>query len=197
VTTAGGSREEIEVKLPAADLSALREKLRDAGAALKSPLHDEVNDLYDDADGRLVRSGRALRVRRAAGRATLTYKGAVRFREGAKVREERETEISEAGEIEGILAALGLSRTFRYEKRREEWELEGCAVALDRTPIGDFIEIEGHPPAIRRLVVRLGLDFADAVPYSYPELYARRRKEDHRLPPDMVFGEAAGENAAR
>jgi adenylate cyclase class 2 len=188
VTAASASRDEVEVKLPAPDLAALREKLRAAGASPKSPLHDEVNDLYDDADRRLMSSGRALRLRRTASRATLTYKGAVRFQGGAKVREERQSEVADAGEIDRILHALGLSRAFRYEKRREEWELEGCAVALDETPIGSFVEIEGDPPSIRRLVVLLGLDFGDAIPQSYPELYARRRKENPRLPPDMTFG---------
>jgi adenylate cyclase class 2 len=190
VTAAGSApRDEVEVKLPAPELGALRQKLRAAGASPKSPLHDEVNDLYDDAERRLAGSGRALRLRRTAGRATLTYKGAVRFQDGAKVREERETEVADAGELDRILQCLGLSRAFRYQKRREEWEIAGCQVALDETPIGDFVEIEGNPPSIRRLVVLLGLDFGDAIPQSYPELYARRRKENPRLPPDMVFGE--------
>jgi adenylate cyclase class 2 len=191
VTAAGAGRDEVEVKLPAPDLAGLREKLRAAGASPKSPLHDEVNDLYDDAERRLTASGRALRLRRTAGRATLTYKGAVRFRDGAKVREERETEVADAGQIDRILHGLGLSRTFRYEKRREEWEIQGCDVALDETPIGGFIEIEGDPPSIRRLVVLLGLEFGDAIAQSYPELYARRRKENPRLPPDMSFGDDA------
>jgi adenylate cyclase class 2 len=192
VTPAGGSREEIEVKLPAPDLAAFRERLRTAGANLKSPIHDEVNDLYDDADRRLAGSNRALRLRQAEGRSILTYKGAPRFLEGTKVREERETEVSDADEIDGILAGLGFSRTFRYEKRREEWELDGCAVALDETPIGNFIEIEGNPSAIRRVVVRFGLDSADAIPHSYPELYTRLRRENPGLAPDMVFAAKAG-----
>ena len=36
-------------------------------------------------------------------------------------------------------------------------------------------------------VAALGLDASEAVPYSYPELYLRRRKEDPSLPADMVF----------
>ena len=55
---------------------------------------------------------------------------------------------------------LGLSRRFRYEKRREEWDFEGSVIALDETPIGNFVEVEGDPVAIRRTVVALGLDVA-------------------------------------
>ena len=100
-----------------------------------------------------------MRLRRAAGRAILTYKGPARFAGGVKMREERETAVSDPDEMEAILAALGFERRFRYEKRREEWTLEGCAVALDETPIGNFVEVEGDPrgdpPRRRRARPRL------------------------------------------
>ena len=191
MTSSGSeSREEIEVKLAAPDLAAVREKLIAAGAQLRSPVHSQSNELYDDDSGTLSKSGRALRLRRANGRAVLTYKGPARFEHGAKIREEREVEVSDAGETQAILVGLGLAPRFRYEKRREEWEWEGCVVALDETPIGRFVEIEGEPPSLRSALVRLGLDAADAIPYSYPELYRRRRQEDASLPEDMVFAEA-------
>jgi len=185
-------RDEIEVKVPAADLDAVRDRLRQARATLRSPRHDESNDLFDDPARKLSASGRTVRLRRAQGRAILTYKGTARFQDGVKIREEREVEVSDAGEAEAILAGLGLERRFRYEKRREEWDFEGCVTALDETPIGTFVEIEGDPTSIRRLIGRLALDFTEAIPYSYAELYARRRKEDPSLPPDMVFGAGRG-----
>ncbi|HEY7575822.1 MAG TPA: class IV adenylate cyclase, partial [Thermoanaerobaculia bacterium] len=174
-------------KLGAKDLGAVRERLRSQSARLRTALHDEVNDLYDDAAGGLSGSGRTLRLRRAAGRAILTYKGRSRFQDGVKTREEREVEVSDGGEAEGILEGLGLIRRFRYEKRREEWAFEGCIVCLDETPIGNFVEVEGDPTAIRRAFVGLGLDFTEAIPYSYAELYQRRRKAEPALPPDMVW----------
>ena len=60
-------------------------------------------------------------------------------------------------------------------------------MALDETPIGRFVEVEGEPTAIRRAVVALGLDFAEAIPYSYARLYEERRRDDPSLPEDMVF----------
>jgi adenylate cyclase class 2 len=180
-------REEIEVKLPARDLAAVRERLVQTGAALRSPRHDESNDLYDDAERRLSGSGRTVRLRRAAGSAILTYKGPARFEDGARIREEREVDVSDAVEAEAILAGLGLLRRFRYEKRREEWNCASCIVALDETPIGTFVEIEGDPSSIRKVIAVLALDPAEAIPYSYAELYFRRRKEDPALPPDMIW----------
>jgi adenylate cyclase, class 2 len=181
-------RTEIEVKLAAADLDAVRHELSRLAATVRTPLHEEVNDLYDDPERALSGSGRTVRLRRAAGRAILTYKGAARFQDGVKTREEREVEVSDAQEAEGILSGLGLSRRFRYEKRREEWDFEGSVIALDETPIGNFVEVEGDPVAIRRIVVALGLDFASALPYSYAELYQRARRDNPGLPPDMVWG---------
>lgn len=184
----GPRRDEIEVKLPCEDLDAVRRKLRDLGATPAAPMHFESNGLYDDAEGRLAASGRTLRLRRdSEAGAILTYKGPARFSEGVKIREERETRVSDPEEAEAILSGLGLARRFRYEKRREEWTLGECAVALDETPIGNFVEIEGNPPAIRRAVAALDLDFTRAIPYTYARLYFERRKADPTLPPDMIF----------
>jgi adenylate cyclase, class 2 len=183
-------REEVEVKIPCPDLDAARARMEASGGRLRRPRHFETNDLYDDDAKKLQSGGRTLRLRRADGRAILTYKGPSRFKGGIKTREERETEVADGAEAEGILAGLGLARRFRYEKRREEWELCDCVVALDETPIGNFVEVEGAPPAIRRAVAALELDFTEALPYSYARLYLNRRQQEPSLPPDMVFPEA-------
>ena len=185
--TTSTTRYEIEIKLPAPDLGAVRERLRAREARLLTAPHYESNDLYDQADGSLAKSGGVLRLRRTEDGSTLTFKGRARFEDGAKTREERETAVSDPNEMESILAALGFHRRFRYEKRREEWLLDDCVIALDETPIGTFAEIEGDPAAIRRVLQYLDLDPAESLPYSYPELYARRRREDPTLPADMLI----------
>lgn len=187
---ASTTRYEIEIKLPVRDLGAVRGRLQASSALQLTAPHSESNDLFDRADGSLAKSGRVLRVRRTEDGATLTYKGAARFEDGAKTREERETAVSDPNEMERILGALGFHRRFRYEKRREEWSLDECVIALDETPIGTFAEIEGDPAAIRRALQHLGLDPADSLPYSYSELYARRRREDPTLPADMLLEDA-------
>ncbi len=178
---------EIEIKLPVPDLDEIRRTLRERGARLVAPLRFESNDLYDDPAGALAKRGCALRLRRIPEGALLTFKGPARFEGGVKTREERETSVSDPAEMEHILEALGFERRFRYEKRREQWSLEACAIALDETPIGTFVEVEGDPTAIRRVLLALGLDFSEALPYSYAELYARRRRDDPSLPQDMVL----------
>lgn len=182
-----GNRDEIELKLPIRDLDAVRQSVRRQGGTPVSPQHFESNDLYDDAQGRFASSGCTLRLRRANDKTILTFKGPARFESGVKRRREHETNVSDGEATEAILAGLGLARRFRYEKRREEWKLEDCTIALDQTPIGDFVEIEGDPIRIRRAVSLLELDASEAIPYSYAKLYALRRQKDPSLPSDMIF----------
>ena len=185
--SSSGNRDEIELKLPSRDLDAVRRRIQEQGGAAVSPLHFESNDLYDDAQGRLASSGCTLRLRRANNDTILTFKGPARFESGVKRRREFETSVADGEAAEAILAGLGLTKRFRYEKRREEWKFEDCLIALDQTPLGDFVEIEGDPTQIRRAVSLLELDSSEAIPYSYAKLYALRREKDRSLPPDMVF----------
>jgi len=184
--------EETEVKLPCTDLAAVGAKLRERGATLREEKHAEHNVLYDDPRGELSGRGCTLRLRTAGPDVILTFKGPARFDGGLKIREEREVRVSDAAEAAALLSGIGLVPRFRYEKQRESWEHAGCTVSLDETPIGRYLEVEGNPADIRRVLTDLGLDFSEAIPYSYPSLYARRRREDPTLPPDMVFGDREG-----
>lgn len=178
---------ETEIKIPVAELESLRVKLREAGAVEARAAHDEDNTLYDDAEGRLSRSGCALRLRVAGRRCFLTFKGVARFEGSMKIREELETEIGEPETLRAILARLGFVPRFRYQKRRQELELLGCTVCLDETPIGDFVEVEGDADRIYETLDRLGLSAAEAERDSYAGLYARARLKEPGLPPDMLF----------
>ena len=104
------------------------------------------------------------------GHAYLTFKGAV-VPGPLKVREEIETSAASAERLLAILAALGYTPVFRYEKFREELALPGALVAIDETPIGTFLEIEGDADAIHDCARRLGFAAADYITASYRALY--------------------------
>ena len=179
--------EETEIKVPVPDLAPVRARLADNGAARVSEVHDEMNILFDDADGRLASSHCALRVRHARGRGVVTWKGPASFEGAVKRREEIELEVPDPAAAERMLERLGFRPKFRYAKRREEFRCVGCLVALDETPIGAFVEIEGDPAAIAVAAAVLGLRHADAERRSYAGLYRRAREKDPSLPPDMLF----------
>ncbi len=50
------------------------------------------------------------------------------------------------------------SRSFRYQKFREVWRVREVEVVIDRTPIGDYFEIEGPLDVIRAMAEELGMN---------------------------------------
>ena len=162
---------EIEVKLRVASPEAASSLLVRSGARRVEARHFEDNRLFDDAAGSLRARGVSLRLRRTPLRATLTYKGPRRLRDGLKAREERETNIEDADEMQAILLALGLSPVFRYQKYREVWALGEAEVVVDETPMGSFLEIEGEAAAIHGVASRLGFSPREYVAESYPALF--------------------------
>ena len=68
---------------------------------------------------------------------------------------------------------------------REEWRIGGVTIALDHTPIGDFVEFEGE--SADRVARRCGFDPDTAERRNYLELYDAHRRENPGATVDMVF----------
>ena len=170
--------------MPSAD--AARTRVVALGATPRRARRLQRDVIVDTADGALVSRGCALRVRDDDGHAYLTYKGAV-VPGPLKVREEIETSAASAERLLAILAALGYQPVFRYEKYREELAVPGALIAIDETPIGAFLEIEGQEDAIHDWAARLGFSAADYVTASYRSLWVAAAGDVARVG-DMTFG---------
>ena len=96
-----------------------------------------------------------LRVRSEGGKALLTFKGPV-LPGVVKVREEYETVVADGAALQTILEELGMHVWFRYEKYREEFTADDIVIAVDETPVGVFVEIEGGEDAIHAMARALG-----------------------------------------
>jgi adenylate cyclase, class 2 len=163
---------EREAKLRVANPAAARRAVETLGARLRRARHFEDNLLLDDASGTLASRGTALRLRRADGRAILTFKGARREEaEGLKVRPEIEVEVGDGDGTQALLAALGFGPCFRYQKYREVWDWKDAEIDVDETPVGTFLEIEGPTETIQEAVTLLGFGPGDCVVDSYPTLF--------------------------
>lgn len=147
--------------------------------------HLEKNQLFDFPDGRLRAAGRLIRLRRHAGRWTLTVKEPATVRAGIKSRPEHETDLEDDGPLRVLLRAAGLVPTWFYEKYRREWRRGRVHVCVDETPIGNYLEIEAPPAGIRRLARELGLGGAPLISDSYFALMAKRKGTAR--PGDMRF----------
>ena len=86
-----------------------------------------------------------------------------------------------------LFDSLGFKPTFRYQKFREVWRLRDVEVVLDRTPIGEYFEIEGPLETIRSVVAELDLDIDLALRATYADLYRQHRRTRADLPENMVF----------
>ena len=78
----------------------------------------------------------------------------------------------EKGEqMDAILRALGFNPTFRYEKFRAEWSDGTGHVVLDKTPIGNYGEIEGPPRWINHTAQALGISRKNYITGTYASMF--------------------------
>jgi adenylate cyclase class 2 len=177
---------EREVKLPFADVDAARQAVSGLGA---TPLRDrrlQEDCLLDTASEELRNRRSALRVRMEAGKSRVTFKGPVQPGP-MKVREEHETVVGDGDVLLRIFHELGFRPWFRYQKFREEFSLPEVIVAIDETPVGVFVELEGSEAGIDQVATRLGRTRADYVLSSYYVIFDRWRRAHGRADTDMLF----------
>jgi len=179
-------RLEREVKLRFADAAGARAAVLECGAAPYRPRRLQHDALLDTSDGQLRARRSALRVRHESGAAVLTFKGPPQA-SAMKVREEVETEASDPDALLAILSRLGFSVWFRYEKYREEFVKDGVILAVDETPVGAFVEIEGTEAGVSACASALGREPSDYVLESYRGLFAAACAERGIPAGDMLF----------
>ena len=179
---------ETEVKLRAPEGAAeAKARIEALGAHLKTPRELESDTLYDTSSLSLRQGDQILRVRMRGDRCTLTYKGPAE-RSTYKSREELESDIEEAAEFLKILAALGYTPVFRYEKYRTTYTDGSGLITLDETPIGAFLELEGEGSWIDEVAAKLGHSPEEYVTDSYARLYRQYCQTHPELDPAaMVF----------
>jgi adenylate cyclase, class 2 len=177
---------EREVKLSFDSPESAREAVTAAGA---TPLHGrrlQEDALLDTGDNRLQKRGCALRIRMENGKSRITFKGPMQ-RSPMKLRDEFETMVGDGVLLLRVFEELGFQVWFRYEKYREEFAREDVTVAIDETPVGVFVEIEGTESGITAMAAAMGRAPSDYILDSYRSLFVQRRDAFGLTGPDMVF----------
>lgn len=191
---------EREIKLRFDSAEEAREKSLALGATPLLGRRLQEDCLFDTEDERLRRQRSTLRVRSEGGKALLTYKGPA-IPDAIKIREEYETVVSDAATLQTILEELGLHVWFRYEKYREEFSADDVVIAIDETPVGVFVELEGSEDAIHRTAMALGKSARDYITDSYRFLFLQHRDANGLAGHDMAFAgmsdEGPGAKAGR
>jgi len=180
------NRNEIEIKFRIASLSALSRSLKQAGFKQVTRSTHEMNSLYDLPGQKLRRRGELLRLRQYGTVWVLTHKA--KGKPGRhKVRVELETRVDNGPQMDSILRALGFAPTFLYEKFRAEWSDGTGHVVLDRTPIGNFGEIEGPSRWIDRTARTLRIAPADYITQTYADLFFAWKRATRSPAAEMTF----------
>lgn len=177
---------EREVKLEYPSVEAARDAVSALGLPLLRSRRLQDDALYDTGEGTLRAAGCVLRLRRDGAHTFLTYKGPVQPDAVMKVRPEFETGATDGDAMRRILEALGYQVAFRYQKYREEFGDSSCIVAVDESPVGTFVELEGHAERITALAARLGFAPEQYLTASYYRLH-QERAAAHGLGPHMLF----------
>jgi len=177
---------EREIKLRFETAEAARAAVLHTGAEPIRCRRFQEDCLLDTIDETLRRRRCVLRVRLESGKSLLTFKGPVQPLL-KKLRDELETIVGDGPQLLSILEALGFHVWFRYEKYREEYAAEDVTIAVDETPVGTFVEIEGGEQGILTMTTALGRSPAEFVLDSYRGLFIKHRDEFGLTGANMVF----------
>lgn len=173
---------EIEAKVSVENLSELKDKLNQIGANLIGKW-EETDAFFDFEDGNLSNSDSALRlrVRRDISSGVesyrITFKGP-RQSGSFKRRQEIEITVNSSEDARNLLSSIGMKERVAYTKRRDSWQMDNCAIELDRIDgIGNFIEVEGpDEDSIRNILRQLDLSDKPTITKSYLEMILENKK---------------------
>ena len=180
---------EREVKLRFDDADTARTAVLATGATPIRSRRLQEDCLLDTADETLRHRRCVLRLRMESGKSLLTFKGPVQPA-GLLLREELETVVADGPLLLHVLEELGFHVWFRYQKYREEFVLDDVIAAVDETPVGTFIEIEGGERGIAEMTSALGRGPSDYLFDSYRGLFCDHRRQLGLPITDMLFDAA-------
>lgn len=137
---------EIEIKILGIDRKNIEDKLISLGA--KKVFDDEIYAIYYDSSDNSIRKAKGtFRLRKEGQKSVITFKSHVENIE-AKVRMEKEVEVSDFDTMRAIIELIGFTAWAEMKKHRTTYEYKGVNFEFDRHLdkfgyIPEFLEIEG------------------------------------------------------
>jgi adenylate cyclase, class 2 len=178
---------ETEVKIKIEDPVDFCRRMTALKPEILSARHFEDNILLDFPDQKLSLGRCLLRVRLTEKQSYLTFKGPARQDGIFKTREELETCLDNGPAMLQVLNRIGMHVCFQYQKYRQEFGLDGIHVAVDETPIGNYVELEGSEERIRNLAHKMGIAETQFLRSSYYSLYVEHCQAKGETPKFMIF----------
>ena len=179
---------EREIKLPYDSPAVARRAVVEAGATPLRARRLQNDCLLDRETEPLGDRQCTLRVRVDDDRAYVTFKGAPALGR-TKVRDELETTVGNGELLLRLFEQLGFRVWFRYQKYREEFRRGDLVIAVDESPIGTFVELEGSEEDILAMATTLGRPTSDFVLDSYLALFRKHCAAQGSTATHMLFDE--------
>jgi adenylate cyclase class 2 len=177
---------EIEVKFYLPEPAVMRNRILSLGAESKGRFF-EINFRYEDNEKNLIKKKSLLRLRKDS-KTTLTFKSEpIEKKEDFKILHELEVEVNDFQTMNSILEALGFHKEQVYEKWRETLVLENTIFCIDTMPFGNFLEIEGIAPGIKKSAALLDLQWENRILLNYLSIYEKIQKKFHLPFSDITF----------
>ena len=174
---------ELETRIVDIDVEEIKAKLVALGAE-KVKDENQINDIYDFEDGRLLSAKGYARIRttidKLTGKETYYMTTKKMLSQGTfKVMEENETIVSDKEMARGIFLALGLVQHECIKKSRESYKIKNSLVEID---INDksfcpfpYLEIEtSDEETLKEIVEALGYTLEDTTSKTIYELLSER-----------------------
>ena len=178
---------ELETRIIKIDVAAIRNTLVENGA-LKVKAENQINDIYDFEDGRLLAEKGYARIRTVSeilNNKEVIYITAKKMLSQGKFKEmeEYEFEVDDKKTAEGMYEVLGLKLHQSIKKYRESYQLEDGLVEID---INDttfcpfpYIEIEtDSEEKLERIVRLLGYTMEDTTSKTIYELIEENKENE-------------------
>ncbi|MFI4913274.1 MAG: class IV adenylate cyclase [Sedimentisphaeraceae bacterium JB056] len=180
---------ENEIKIKVDNHASILEKLKTLDSHFEGTIYQK-DCYFDNSAADMITLGCCLRLRSESDvhgnllKSILCYKGR-KIAAKIKSRTELETLVSEPGNTEDILTALGYSISLSFNKKRTTWLLNDCEVCLDLLPaLGAYVEIEG--PSEEKVIATaelLDLNINEQEQKSYANLvgsFLREKQPERR-----------------
>lgn len=178
---------EIEIKLKVNDIDKEIQKIQNLGAILIHDFEFEDNVIFDLTDQSLKKKGTVLRIRKYGNKYTVTLKEKVPGESRYKELSEVEMEVENPDTLKLMFQKIGFHVVYRYQKYRAEYKWRNLHIYCDKTPIGNFLELEGKKEEIDEAALQLEYNQENYINISYLAYHIEYLKSRGLPPEDMLF----------
>jgi predicted adenylyl cyclase CyaB len=167
---------EVEIKILNVNPSKIKNILKEHGGRILMKEYEQKTALFIHPG---KKNNGVIRLRKDGRGDKITFKSNPKIVSGHKTAEEHETRIESFETVEAGLKMLGLKEIGRTTTKREDWELDGAIISINKyKKIPYYIEIESTPKNIEKIASILGYSKKDYCAKNLIAIYGEKKVND-------------------